>query len=32
MDIYTKKGLRNSMDSEGMDDAEEGFMIGYLAA
>jgi len=32
MDIYTRKGIRSYLDSEGLDDSEEGFMIGYLSA
>ena len=32
MDIYTRKGIRKEIDEEGIDDSEEGFMIGYLAA
>lgn len=32
MDIYTKKGLRNFMEAEEIDDEEMGFMLGYLAS
>lgn len=31
-DIYTEEGIMVLLDDEGIDNAEEGFMLGWLAA